>query len=1086
MNSTVGATVLYTDLVDSTALTTSVSAAEAERIRHAHFDVLGKAIEDHGGHEVKKLGDGIMAVFPGASSALDAGIAMQQAIARHNQRDPGPDLSIRVAVSTGDCVVEDGDYFGEPVIQAARLCGVCEGDQILVAGVIGFLVPRDAYDLEPVGDLQLKGIPEPFPTLALSWQPVDADEAASTVPLPSRLAVQTGLSGLVGRVDERRVLDDALKAADAGERRVVLVTGEAGLGKTRLTAEFSTDASDAGTVVLYGRCDEELAVPYLPWVESLSHLVAHRGDGLLDDLEPSVRLQLVRLLPTLRDRADRAGAEEDEETSGDQYALFGAVCALLDHAATGQTVLVVLDDLHWADRGTLQLLQHVATSLPRARLLVIGTYRETDLAADDPLTETSARLHRVHGVDRIALQGLSDGEVVALLESAAGHDLDEQAVQLGHVLRTDTAGNPFFVVEVIRHLVETGAITEDEGRWSMARDLSEIELPQSVRDVVGQRVRRLAGDARGVLTAAAVIGREFDTGVVAGAADLDEDQVLDVLEEAMAAGLVAEVAGAVDRFSFTHALVQHTLYGELSESRRARMHRRVATCLEELAAPEPGELAKHWFAAVRPAELDKAVSYAIEAGQRAISSSAPDEAVRWFLQAFEALDGGDPHLRCDVQVRLGDAERQAGRDTYRQRLLDAARRAQELDRGDLLVAAALANYRGWHSASGEVDTERVAVLEAALERPEAQGADRARLLATLAGELTYTDDPRRFEMARQAEELGRSVGERNALLDALERVGGSINVPEMLAERQRRATQMVELTETGHDPLRRFLALEQQSDVLLATADIDGARRCLVERKAIAERLGQPAFLWLAANNQALLDFIEGDVDAAAAGADAAFELGMSAGQPDVMVYFGGMLMQIHLHRGQYAEIIPLVRERAEALPGLSAFRAVLINYLAHAGELEEASRMLAEAADEGFAFFRDLVWLTSTAMSAEAAVLTGDLGSVALLRDRLLPYADQVICTRAHCLGPTTFYLGVAASALGQTSEAEAHLCAAIDQGRRLRSPLHQARPLLALGTLLRSSRPDEAAQMLREAADLSERYGMHRLHEQADALLA
>lgn len=1077
------AAIMYTDLVDSTALTTSVPASEAERIRHEHFRLLGEAIVAHGGEEVKKLGDGIMAVFWGSSAALDAATAMQQAIVRHNRVDQGPPLSIRIGISTGDCVTEDGDYFGEPAIQAARLCAACRGDQILVASVVGLLVPRDAHSLTPIGDLDLKGIPEPFPTLELSWAPPEhAAPGTDAIPMPGRLAAETGLSALIGRTAERQVLADAFKGAHAGERRVVLITGEAGLGKTRLTAEFAAEAFATGAAVLYGRCDEELAVPYLPWVESIGHLVEHVDEGIIDSIDDGTRAHLARVLPRFGARTDRSHAP-DVDAMGDRYALFSSVSRILRAACAEQTVVVVLDDLHWADPGTLQLLEHVATSLPRARLLIIGTYRETDLGATDPLTETSARLHRVAGVDRMQLVGLSDDAVVELLADAAGHDLDAAAVQLGHVLRADTAGNPFFVLEVIRHLVETGSITQQDGRWAMAHDLDDLALPQSVRDVVGQRVRRLGAEAHAVLSAAAVVGREFDTAVVAGAADLDEDLVLDVLEEALNAGLVMEVQDTVDRFSFTHALVQHTLYGELTGSRRARMHRRVAECLEELASPEPGEVAKHLFAAVRPAELDRAIAYAIQAGERALSSAAPDDAVRWFAQAYETLEDSDPNARCEVQVALGDAERQAGREIYRERLLQASERAVALGRGDLLIKAVLANNRGWHSASGEVDHERVAMLELALEQPEAVGANRARILATLAAELTYTDDARRFDMAQESEELGRATGEPAVLLDALERVAGSINVPEMLPERQRRAEQMLELTADGRDPIRRFLALEQHSDVCLALADMDAARRCLDERLAIAERLGQPTFLWLVTNTQALLHFVEGDIEAAASDAERAFEMGTASGQPDVMTYFGGMLMQIHMHRNQYAEIIPLVRDRVESLPGLSAARAVLVNFLTHTGEHEEPRRRLAEEATGGFSFNRDLVWLTSTALFAEAAALLGDLDSAALLHERLLPFGDQVICTRAYCIGPASYYLGVVERALGRP-EAEQSFRDAAARSGDLRAPFHRARAAVALAETIRSTAPSEAASFRDEAMAVAQQFDMPGVRSQAESL--
>ena len=1081
---TVGISVVFTDLVGSTALGADLGAERAEEVRRAHFGVLRDAVHALGGHEVKNLGDGIMAVFQGASAALDAAVAMQQGIARHNQAVDGPLLAIRVGVATGDCSEEDGDYFGEPVIQAARLCAAAEGGEILATGVFRFLVPRDAHDLDDVGELDLKGLPEPIPTLRVGWS-VSGLPAVDGPPLQARLTVEH-LSELVGRDEERHVLDQALKEATAGERRVVLITGEAGLGKTRLTAEFACHAHGRGARVLYGRCDEELAVPYLPWIEALEHWVDHAGEQEIAALDDSCRLQLARLLPTLARRSTDAG----EGASADQYALVGAVTRLLATLAAERPTVVVLDDLHWADDGTLLLLRQVATSLPDARLLLVGTYRDTDLGSDDALTETSARLHRVEGVQRMHLSGLSDLEVVALLEAVAGHEMDDDGVALAQSLRTDSAGNPFFVVEMLRHLAEDGAIAQGpDGRWTVVGSLDDLALPQSVRDVVGQRVRRLGPHAQPVLTAGAVAGREFDCAVVARAIDGDDDEVLDVLEEAMAAGLIAEVPESADRFTFTHALVQHTLYSDLSDSRRARMHRRVATAIEELVGDAPGsrvgELAKHWFAAVRPAELERAIGYALKAGERALGASAPEEAARWFARALDALDDTQREERCEVQLRLGEAERRAGRDTFRERLLDTARLAQDLGRDDLLVQAAIGNYRGLHALTGDVDSARVAVLEAALATPAgAEPANRARLLATLVGELSYSDDQRRFAMATEAADLARGLGDDDVLLDALGRVGSGINVPELLDVRDARTAEAETLTRSSSDPVRRFVALDRRIMVLTERGDVPAARHLSVQRAAIADEVGEPTLRWLAVLGSSQLDFIAGDVEAASLGAARSLELAVESGQPDGPVHFGALMMQVQWHRGQFEETLPLIAQALEQNPGLPAYRPVLALFHLHAGHLEEGRTLVEELTADDFSFPPDLLWMTSMVVAAEAVHLAGHPESAALLHERLSPFAHQVAVARATCQGPVSHVVGLLASTLGRTEEAEHHQRQALAVARHMESPFHQVRPMLALAELVQLADPVEAGALLAEASELVDRYGIGGVARQLQAL--
>ncbi len=463
------------------------------------------------------------------------------------------------------------------------------------------------------------------------------------MPLPERLSLRPQF-GVVGRNAERDLLHDALKAADSGDRRVVLLSGEAGLGKTSIAAELARSAFEHGDLVLYGRSDEDVSAPYRPWVEALTHYVVHAGISELTSLAPRVLGDLAALVPSVQDRAPARFGQPSE--GGDQYALYGAVTAALQHLASNRTVVVVLDDLHWADRGTLKLLQHFVASMTSGRLLLVGTYRETDIGAEDPLTATLSALRREPGVDRVALAGLSDSDVVSMMESVAGYAMDDDGFHLAHALREETGGNPFFVGEMLRaSRGERNDREREDGRWIATVDLEEVGLPQSVREVVGDRVRRLGDDVHRVLAAAAVVGRDFDLDVAAGTADLDPDAALELLERAMEARLITEVRLPSDRFSFTHALVQHTLYQELPISRRIRLHRKVAETIERVAGDGVNryvpELATHWFAATRPVDVEKAITYGTKAGDLAVESRAPEDAARWYQQVLDVIGDSD-------------------------------------------------------------------------------------------------------------------------------------------------------------------------------------------------------------------------------------------------------------------------------------------------------------------------------------------------------------------------------------------------------------------------------------------------------------
>jgi len=259
-------TILFTDLVGSTALATSMGEEEAEQLRRAHFQLLRNAVAASGGMEVKNLGDGLMVAFTGVRDAVDCAVAIQQGIDRHNRRGTQPPLAIRVGISTGDAVSEDGDWFGIPVIEAARLCAACAGGEILCAEVVRVLAGgRGGHAFEPVGPLQLRGLPDPVPTWCVRWEP-----AIGALPLPPGVRFEFS-SPFVGRARERAALDAAWRAVAAGERRVVLLEGDGGSGASRLAIEVALAAHAQGATVLFGRCDEELGGAYQPFGEALRH-----------------------------------------------------------------------------------------------------------------------------------------------------------------------------------------------------------------------------------------------------------------------------------------------------------------------------------------------------------------------------------------------------------------------------------------------------------------------------------------------------------------------------------------------------------------------------------------------------------------------------------------------------------------------------------------------------------------------------------------------------------------------------------------------------------------------------------------------
>jgi class 3 adenylate cyclase len=1084
-------TVLFTDLVGSTELASAMTPEAADGLRRRHFSALRQVIATTGGIEVKNLGDGLMVVFSAASAALACAVAMQQAVHRDNVGDERP-LGLRVGLSAGEATKEADDYFGDPVIEAARLCARAEAGQILASNLVRAMAGRRSLHIfVSVGDVELKGLPDPIETLEVGWEPFGKDAPLTTgrVPLPSRLVRRPSV-GVIGRETELATLNAAAKRAASGDgREVVLVAGEPGEGKTTLLAETARRCHEQGMTVLLGRCDEEVGAPYRPFGEALSHFIAYADEELLRAHIASHGGELARMVPALRQRLGELPPPQTTDTDTERYLLYAAVVGLLTSAESA--IVLVLDDLHWADKPSLQLLRHVVANSSSNRLLVLCNYRDAELSGGHPLTEALAALLREPaGVSTIDLKGLDDTGVVTFVESAAGHELDEAGVGLAHELYRETDGNPFFVYEMLRHLSESGAIVQDElGRWVVAAEDRHLTLPHSVRAVIGTRVSRLGDEATKVLSIASVIGRDFDLDLLARATGRSEDELLDILDAAAAVALLREVADEPGHYSFSHALIQHTLYQDLGGTRRARAHRRVARSLEEICGDDPGdrvgELAHHWANATQPVDAHKAIFYARQAGESALEALAPDEAVRLFTQALRLFDqqrAPDPLLRVDLLIALGNAQRQAGIAAFRETLLDAAHRAQQLGDTDRLVAAALANNRGMASDVRELDSEKVSILELALERLSGDSPKRALLLATLCTELSFhVSFERCLALGEEALAIAEASVDDAVIIRVTSTVMNPLSVPELVPQFWVRTADCLQRAERLGDPALLTRSAAWRALTSIRMGDINECDRSMAMADSAARQLDQPYSNWTICNLRAIRALVSGDVDEAEGFASDAVQLGTDSGLPDSLTMFGPQAFGVAQQRGTLADLIPLIEE-FERLPSAVAELADAGLTYAHAtcNRVEEALRRLEALAQRNYKVSHNTLWLAAVICYAEAAILTAKSRHAEHLFKQIKPYGDQWSTAGIVGLqGPASCTLGGLATVLGRYADAEDWFARSARSCERMEAKYWAVRTKLMWGKMLvkRSAPPDkERARSLINDAQVTARVHGYR----------
>jgi hypothetical protein len=771
--------------------------------------------------------------------------------------------------------------------------------------------------------------------------------------------------------------------------------------------------------------------------------------------------------------------------------LFKAVTELLKKASSARPLLLILDDLHAADDASLLLLQFLARDLRSARLLVVGIYREVEAARQPGVGAAVGDLVREGQL--INLQGLDAEAVRDLIERLSG--VAPSAAEVAAIHQA-TEGNPLFVREVVRLLASQGTLGRP-GRGG-------VPIPGSVRALIGRRLALLSADAVQVVSAAAVVGREFDLSLVGAAGDLPVDRVLDSLSEAVTLGLVAEEPGAVDRYRFSHSLVREVLYDGLPIPVRTRLHRRVGEAIERLhgsgSEVHVAELAGHFAEVAAGGQAANALAYARGAGERAMRMSAYEEAAAQYQRGLYALTfaGPDEPARCELLLRLGEAQARAGDyPGAKETCLQAAQLSRRLGTPGYLACAAL-GFGEPQAERGQVDRQLVGLLQEALDSLSPQDSSlRVRLLARLATELAFSaelaasDEAQRAEpLSWQAVEMARRVGDAAALSRALHARWLTLVAPDKEDERSALADEVLQLARMTGDREMELLGRVIRVANSLESADIQAVEADIAAHARLADEIRMPVHQWTATTMQAMHALLRGSFEEAERLAGAA--LSLHPGWPNVRQAHQGQLSALRWEQGRLGELRDAWQGVEHQFPRTA--KGVLLLAHAELGHRDPARLGLQSLVHQIMQLPQGKPSPATLALACLVAAQLSDAEAARSLYPAVLPYAGRVLAiTIPHplvCLGSASFYLGLLAAVTCRWSEADGHFEAAIRTHDQL-----GARPLLArtqyeyARMLLRRGQagdPSRALGLLDRALATASSLGMTTLAESIQTLQA
>ncbi|MCW2984689.1 MAG: transcriptional regulator, LuxR family, partial [Conexibacter sp.] len=818
--------------------------------------------------------------------------------------------------------------------------------------------------------------------------------------------------------------------------------------------------------------------------EALDQLVRATEPAVLRAALGTTGGELTRLLPDLPARVGELPPPVAADPDTERHRLHTTVANLLTAISDRRPVLLVLEDGHWADAPTLLLLRYLARAAGSARLLLVVTFRDAEADVPQPLADALADLRRSDAVVRMRVGGFSGPEVTEFIRHAAGGEVGSGPPELAQAIGDLTGGNAFLVCELWRALVETEVVEVVGGTVRLTRSATDLGTPESVREVVSERLGRLAFGTAQLLELAAIAGGEFDFHVLRSAAGVPDAELLARLDEAVRSGMIEELPSRSLAYRFAHELVRRALYDRLTGVRRAELHLRVGEALERDAGALSGralaDLAHHFALAAPLGGAERAVDYNLLAARAATGALAFEEAMARLRTALD-LRIDDPRRRAEVLIEMGIAGHRAGKalDAL-DALRTAAQIARELDDPGLLARAAI-GYEDACWRPGMADQGAVELLEEATAGLSEAGDElRVGLLSGLARALDFQGDHERASIVRvSAIEMAQSTGDLAGLATVLMRAywsRGTNTLEEILAMLTEAAAIGGEL---GNTEIRAE-AMSWRVPAFVALGDIDAARREVDALQETAEQTAQPFMLHVAAHYGSAIALCDGKLETADALASRSHDWSRLLTGREASGVHGIQMFGIRREQGRLAELAPVIRLLA-GQPGSSGpWRPGLVSVLVELGMDATARRELERVRADGIEGFRESLWLASLTYLTDACTALGDQETAALIYPELAPLAgaNVMIGHLVACYGAADRYLGMLAGTLGEWERAEDHFAAATELNRRTGMLTWLSHTLYQHGAM-RIARGDAAgaAGLLAEAALLAEGNGQRAL---------